>query len=54
MVDMQLSNNKLVVRAENMVMKELGIDRTQAEELLKKNGSVRASIDAYRMELLSR
>jgi N-acetylmuramic acid 6-phosphate etherase len=48
MVDMQLSNNKLVVRAENMVMKELGIERALAEELLQKNGSVRASIDAYR------
>ena len=48
MVDMQLSNNKLVVRAENMVMEELGITRDEAESLLQKHGSVRASIDAYR------
>jgi N-acetylmuramic acid 6-phosphate etherase len=48
MVDMQLSNNKLVVRAENMVMKELGIERELAESLLQAHGSVRASIDAYR------
>ena len=48
MVDMQLSNNKLVVRAENMVMKELGIEREEAEALLQKHGSVRDSVDAYR------
>ena len=48
MVDMQLSNNKLVVRAENMVMKELGIEREEAELLLQKYGSVRDSVDAYR------
>lgn len=48
MVDMQLSNKKLIVRAENMVMKELGIERAEAEALLKQNGSVRDSIDAYR------
>jgi N-acetylmuramic acid 6-phosphate etherase len=48
MVDMQLSNKKLIVRAENMVMKELGIEREEAEALLEQNGSVRESIDAYR------
>ncbi|MES2519732.1 MAG: N-acetylmuramic acid 6-phosphate etherase [Bacteroidota bacterium] len=48
MVDMQLSNHKLVVRAENMIMKELGIEREIAEALLQKHGSVRDSIDAYR------
>ncbi|MBB6005109.1 N-acetylmuramic acid 6-phosphate etherase [Arcicella rosea] len=48
MVDMQLSNHKLVVRAENMVMEELGITRDEAENLLQKHGSVRASVDAYR------
>ena len=48
MVDMQLSNKKLIVRAENMVMKELGIEREEAEALLQKHGSVRDSVDAYR------
>jgi N-acetylmuramic acid 6-phosphate etherase len=48
MVDMQLSNKKLIVRAENMVMKELGIEREEAEALLEQNGSVRESINAYR------
>ena len=51
MVDMQLSNNKLVVRAENMVMKELGIEREEAEILLQKHGSVRDSVDAYQSTL---
>ena len=51
MVDMQLSNNKLVVRAENMVMNELGIEREEAEGLLQKYGSVRDSVDAYRASL---
>ncbi len=48
MVDMQLSNHKLVVRAENMVMKELGVEREEAEALLQVHGSVRSSVDAYR------
>jgi N-acetylmuramic acid 6-phosphate etherase len=48
MVDMQLSNHKLIVRAENMVIHELGIPREEAESLLQQHGSVRASIDAYR------
>jgi N-acetylmuramic acid 6-phosphate etherase len=52
MVDMALSNNKLVVRAENMVMKELGIEREKAEALLQKHGSVRGSVDAYRKEVI--
>ena len=51
MVDMQLSNNKLVVRAENMVMNELGIEREEAEGLLQKYGSVRDSVDAYQASL---
>ncbi len=48
MVDMQLSNYKLIVRAENMLIKELGIAREEAEVLLQEYGSVRASVDAYR------
>ena len=41
MVDMQLSNTKLVDRGVRMVMDELGVGREQAEELLKTHGSVR-------------
>ncbi len=47
MVDMQLSNNKLVDRGTRMIMEELDIDREQAAELLKKYGSVRNAIDNY-------
>lgn len=45
MVDMQLSNNKLVDRGIRMLMKELEIDAAKAEELLKKYGSVRAVLN---------
>ncbi|GHA67558.1 N-acetylmuramic acid 6-phosphate etherase [Pontibacter akesuensis] len=48
MVDMQLSNLKLVDRGTRMVMEELGIGRAEAGALLKKFGSVRAAIEAYR------
>jgi N-acetylmuramic acid 6-phosphate etherase len=49
MVDMQLSNHKLVKRGTNMIMEELGItDAALAEKLLKENGSVRKAVDFYR------
>jgi len=44
MVDMQLSNNKLVDRGRRMVMDELGIDYETANDLLRKHGSVREAI----------
>ncbi|WP_299602543.1 N-acetylmuramic acid 6-phosphate etherase [uncultured Aquimarina sp.] len=47
MVDMQLSNNKLVDRGTRMIMEELGIERTLAADLLEKHGSVRNVIDNY-------
>lgn len=47
MVDMQLSNNKLVDRGERMVMEALNIPQLEAAELLKKFGSVRKAIDHY-------
>ncbi len=47
MVDMQLSNNKLVERGINMLIKELNIDEGKAEQLLKKYGSVRAVLNNY-------
>jgi len=48
MVDMQLSNNKLVDRGERMIMDELEIDRKQAKQLLEEHGSVRKAVEAYR------
>ncbi len=47
MVDMQLSNNKLVDRGVKMVMNELNISAKEASELLDKHQSVRLSIKAY-------
>ena len=46
MVDMQLTNNKLVDRGVRMIMQELTVDQTQAEQLLKKYGSVRKAVDS--------
>ncbi|MBF9236406.1 N-acetylmuramic acid 6-phosphate etherase [Hymenobacter sp. BT683] len=46
MVDMQLSNIKLVERGERMLMEELGIDAAEAAQLLKQHGSVRAALMA--------
>lgn len=45
MVDMQLSNNKLVDRGTNMVMNELNISYEAASLLLKEHGSVRAAVE---------
>ncbi len=47
MVDMQLSNNKLVDRGIRMVMNELGISRKEAELLIEENGNVRNAIKNY-------
>ena len=44
MVDMQLSNNKLVDRGEKMIMNALNIDLEEAKSLLSKYGSVRKAI----------
>lgn len=49
MVDMQLSNNKLVDRGTKMVMKNTGIENyEQAKELLLKHGSVRKATENYK------
>ena len=47
MVDMQLSNDKLVNRGTQMIMDELNIDKTQANNLLLKYGSVRNAVNFY-------
>ena len=44
MVDMQLSNNKLIDRGTRMVMDQLGVDHVRANELLRMHGSVRQAI----------
>jgi len=45
MVDMQLSNNKLVRRGTRMLMKELNLKEDAAEKLLLKYGNVRKAIE---------
>ena len=47
MVDMQLSNNKLVERGIEMLIKELNVDEMTAKDLLHKHQNVRSAIDAY-------
>lgn len=49
MVDMQLSNNKLIDRGVKMIMDELHIDEAIASELLIKYGNVRSAVDNYKL-----
>ncbi|HKG07231.1 MAG TPA: N-acetylmuramic acid 6-phosphate etherase [Pedobacter sp.] len=46
MVDMQLTNHKLVDRGTQMVMDELNIDHDHAADLLIRYGSVRKAVEA--------
>jgi len=47
MVDMQLSNNKLVERGIKMITTELGISEEAAQQLLEEHKNVRAAINKY-------
>jgi N-acetylmuramic acid 6-phosphate etherase len=47
MVDMQLSNHKLVLRAIRMVKEAIGVSDEHAADLLEQHGSVRGAVDAY-------
>ncbi|MDX2174775.1 MAG: N-acetylmuramic acid 6-phosphate etherase [Bacteroidota bacterium] len=50
MVDMQLSNNKLVDRGTQMLMKNTGIENyDEAKNLLLQHGSVRKATEAYKL-----
>lgn len=46
MVDMQLSNHKLIDRGIKMVMSELSVDEERAKQLLEEHGSIRAAIES--------
>ncbi|CAN5335445.1 N-acetylmuramic acid 6-phosphate etherase [soil metagenome] len=48
MVDMQLSNKKLVNRGIIMIMEELGVDEKMATQLLNDHKSVRKAVKHYR------
>ena len=47
MVDMQLTNNKLVERGSKMIVEELDIEISEAKRLLLLHGSVRNAVDNY-------
>jgi N-acetylmuramic acid 6-phosphate etherase len=48
MVNMQLSNQKLVDRGTRMIVEELGLPYEQAKSMLLLHGSVRKAIDEYK------
>lgn len=48
MVDMQLTNNKLVNRGTRMVMNQTGLEESTARALLLEHKSVRAAVDFYK------
>ena len=48
MVDMQLSNDKLVDRGVKMIMSEIQVSYEEASTLLSKYGSVRKAVDNYK------
>ena len=51
MVNMQLSNAKLVDRGTRMVVEELGLSYDEAKRLLLLHGSVKNAVDAYRANI---
>ena len=53
MVDMQLTNAKLVERGTRMIMHELNASRRKASELLREHGNVRQAVDAARSRIKS-
>ena len=48
MVDMQLSNHKLVDRGARMVADETGVDMEEAKDLLLTHGSVRKAVEHFK------
>lgn len=48
MVDMQLSNVKLVDRGVRMIMSEIPVSYEEASALLEQNGSVRKAVESYK------
>ena len=50
MVNMQLTNQKLVDRGTRMIMDELRLGYDEAKQLLLLHGSVREAVDSYHRE----
>ena len=49
MVDMQLSNVKLIDRGVRMIMEEIPVSYGEAEKLLQEHGSVRKAVEHYKL-----
>ena len=52
MVDMQLTNKKLVIRGTKMIQEDLDISEIEAKELLLLHGSVRKAVYFYKKQLI--
>jgi N-acetylmuramic acid 6-phosphate etherase len=50
MVDMQLTNAKLVERGSRMISEELGLDMEESKRLLLLHGSVRNALEAFKKQ----
>jgi N-acetylmuramic acid 6-phosphate etherase len=50
MVNMQLTNQKLIDRGTHMLMEEFELDYEQAKILLLMHGSVKNAVEAYKLE----
>ena len=51
MVDMQLSNHKLIDRGIKMIMKQLNVSYPEANNLLQKHGNVRNVLNNHAQNL---
>jgi N-acetylmuramic acid 6-phosphate etherase len=49
MVDMQLTNNKLVDRGTRMVMDQTGLNEEDANALLQRFGNVRKAVEHFHL-----
>ncbi|CAM4109854.1 N-acetylmuramic acid 6-phosphate etherase [Flavobacterium weaverense] len=52
MVDMQLSNSKLVDRGVKMIMEEIDVSYVEASDLLQTHGSVRKAVDFFNLSTI--
>ena len=50
MIDMQLTNHKLIERGISYVVEELGVDYQEAKRLLLKYNGVRKAIEGSKLE----
>jgi len=51
MVNMQLTNEKLIDRGTKMIMDKIGLtDYEEAKELLLRHGSVKKAVDNYKLK----